>query len=594
MANQNINNYFGQFFLNNPIIGWSIDSIEEVREVVGEDVYDGQIEDFKRDVYDKGIGQILFESGIKFDLGGQTEKSRIITTDNPQGIFDFSLASKGLFRVQEFFSPDLFKEKRHLFFEYDLPLGVVPVQMINERVVGGEKKYVFTDSDGKDYYCIKQQKGTAAIAQGIQGAKLKFATKTKKVYLKFKRSGGKVNYVEIYSMFHYQGTYGELGYALRHIPALMVCEYFESIGVKTRFYPTRYVRKRDNMQLRKIDTVSGALLPMYQEAEQNGLTTRVRNDWVIFQPILAKEYGQEVDYLRCLGTAPNSPARIYEAVAEMAQERDMLDAYTPYGAPSTEAINYREAFERFKNKSQIYVEQGLFNGKEVTPECQIYHISASLNESGGEILNRFTGFAQVYREEKNQPRINGEVQLVSWLISNSVCAKKAMEFWIRIMAFKMRDYIALLVTKEPIKEMKKIAKNIQDEVDNLCNFYKTFKFNDAYEFAFTTLFLNKTLKTILLQEKMNFVIGQEFTIENPDVQNQISDRGSYYGLGDVKLTEKRLFIPKIRAKQYIEALINEATIFAEGAYFPTPPEQVERLDNLVERLLDELQKADLD
>ena len=594
MANQNINNYYGQFFRYYPIIGWSFDSIDEVRKVVGDRVYDGQIEEYKRTVFDEGLGRILFESGIKFDLGGQTEKSRIVTTDIPQGVFDFSLASKGLFRVQEFFSPDLFKEKRNIFSEYDLPLGVVPVQMINEVVVSGEKKYVFTDSDGKDYYCIKQQKGTAAIAQGIRGAKLKFATKTKKVYLKFKRLGGRVNYVEIYSMFHYQSGYGELGYALRHIPALMVCQYFESIGIKTRFYPTRYVRKGENISLRKTDTISGALLPMYEESEKNQLNTRSHRNWIIFQPILAKEYGQDVDYLRCLATAPNKPARIYNAIAEEAEQRDMLDIFTPYGSPSTEAINYREAFERFKNKSQIYIEKGLFNGKEVTPECQIYHISASLNESGEDILKKFASFATFYYEEKNNSRIYGEVQLISWVVSESVCAKKAMEFWIRIMALKMRDYIALLVTKEPIKEMKKIAKNIQDEIDNFYNFFKTVKFKDGWEFAFSATFLDSTIKTILQKEKMNFSKGQKFILENPDVQRQPSQDAINAGLRNAILTGKELYIPKIKAKQYIESLINEATIFAEGAFFPTPKEDIEKLDNLVERLLDELQKADLD
>lgn len=586
MANQSPNNVYGGFFRNIAIVGWSFDSLEEIRQIVGDAVYDQQIENYKVNFYDKGISKILFDCGIKFDLGGQTEKTRIITTDNPQGIFDFSLASKGLFRVQEFFSPDLFKEKRNIFSEYDLPLGVVPVQMINERVVGGEKKYVFTDSDGKDYYCIKQQKGTAAIAQGVQGAKLKFATKTKKVYLKFKRSGGKVNYVEIYSIFHWGSDYGQLGYALRHIPALMVCEYFESIGIKTRFYPTRYVRMKDEGNtLREKDSVTNAKLPMAEDAIISGKGLRVlSNDWIIVQPILAKEYGQEVDFLRCLAIAPRGETSIYVAIAEQAQLRDMIYDKNPFGQPKTTALNYREAFERYKNKYQIYVENGLFKGKEVTPECQILHASDSLALDGSRILSKFDNYA------KHLDYQGEESQRIAELVSNNVYAKKIIEFWIRIMAFKMRDYIALLVTKEPIKEMKKIVQNAQNEVDSFMNFFRNATFKDEYEFSFVGEFLQFEVRDILRHEKMagGWTVST-FRIKNPNPLNYPSPNWLMAHHNDVEIS-----VPQIQGKAYIEELINEATIFADGGYFATPPEEIERLDNLVERLLDELQKADLE
>jgi len=586
MANQSPNNVYGGFFRNKAIVGWSFDSLEEIRQIVGDDVYDQQVENYKVGVYDSGVSKILFDCGIKFDLGGQTEKTRIITTDNPQGIFDFSLASKGLFRVQEFFSPDLFKEKRDLFSEYDLPLGVVPVQMINEKVVGGEKKYVFTDSDGKDYYCIKQQKGTAAIAQGIQGAKLKFATKTKKVYLKFKRSGGKVNYVEIYSIFHWGSEYGQLGYALRHIPALMVCEYFESIGIKTRFYPTRYVKMDDERNtLRERDSITNAKLPMAEEAKLSGNGIRVSdNDWIIVQPILAKEYGQEVDFLKCLAIAPSGETNIYEAIAKEAQLRDMKYAKRPFGNPSTTALNYREAFERYKNKYQIYVENGLFKGKEVTPECQILHASDSLALDGSRILHKFGEFAY------HLGYSGSESERIAELVSNNLYAKKMIEFWIRIMALKMRDYIALLVTKEPIKEMKKIVQNAQNEVESFYNFFRNATFQDAYEFSFVSEFLRFEVKDIMNHEKMAwYAYVGKYNLKNPNpLSNPVGNWIS------AEHDEVEIYVPKIPGKSYIEELINEATIFADGGYFATPPEQVEKLDNLVEMLLDELQKADLD
>jgi hypothetical protein len=195
-----------------PIVGWSFDDQEALIKAIadyegnradwGQRTYDDEITTYRRYFYDSNFKKVLFDFGLKFQLGGSKDKSRIITTDKPQGIFDFSLASKGLYRVPEYYSEKLAKDKPNRFAEYETLSGIVPPNFVQQRNILGIRQFYFIDEDGTEYVCQQYQKGTVAIKDNVKGAKLKFATNTKKVYLKFKRQGGKVNYVEIYSLFY--------------------------------------------------------------------------------------------------------------------------------------------------------------------------------------------------------------------------------------------------------------------------------------------------------------------------------------------------------------------------------------------------------
>ena len=71
----------------------------------------------------------------------------------------------------------------------------------------------------------------------------------------------------------------------------MVCQYFESLGIKCRFYPTRFVVFSSDHTIREKDLLTDATLPMYNI--RNFLTERF--DYLTVQPFLAKEYGEEFD-----------------------------------------------------------------------------------------------------------------------------------------------------------------------------------------------------------------------------------------------------------------------------------------------------------
>jgi hypothetical protein len=119
--------------------------------------------------------------------------------------------------------------------------GIVPNILVEFILIGGENKYFYKDDNGVEYPCEKRVKGQTAIDRKVPNAKLEYKSKTKKVFQTYKRKGGKVKYVEIYSLFYYSRLNNDLQFAIRHLPAMMVAEYLESIGIKTRIYMTRFV-----------------------------------------------------------------------------------------------------------------------------------------------------------------------------------------------------------------------------------------------------------------------------------------------------------------------------------------------------------------
>lgn len=546
-----------------PIVGWSFDDQEKLIKAIkeyaddgritptdadyGQKAYDSEISDYKRDFYDSTFKKVLFDFGLKFQLGGSKDKSRIITTDKPQGIFDFSLASKGLYRVPEYYSEKLAKEKPNRFAEYGTLSGVVPPNFVQQRSILGIRQFYFIDEDKIEYVCQQYQKGTVAIKDNVKGAKLQFATTTKKVYLKFKRVGGKVNYVEIYSLFYYTSVSGSEGYALRHLPAIMVCQYFESLGIKCRFYPTRFVVFSSDHTIREKDLLTDATLPMYNI--RNSLTQDY--SYLTVQPFLAKEYGEEFDPAIALAISQGSSGTIYDNVIREAQKHDLVSGYYPTGGnPDWQEIDYRVGFERYKNKYQEYVKAGIFKGKEVRPEAQILFHSMSIK------------YYQYYIKNEAQ-NIFGNRE-IDQIINDSPYYGKFIEWWMNFCAMKLRDYILLLNTKEPRKEIEFIAKEMKNFLSEYV-YYVNNKTITADDKRFRDRAIFRYMGPICSQEYLSLnetITGGIITI-NPDI------------------------------KGYISNLINDVAIYAEQEPFPTPAEQIEKMDLLAENLYNELERVNI-
>lgn len=538
-----------------PLVGWSYDDQESLIKAIedysgsnGQKLYDREITDYTNGFYDSVFKKVLFDFGLKFQLGGAKDKSRIITTDKPQGIFDFSLASKGLYRVPEYYSEKLANEKPNRFEEYGTLSGVIPPNFVQQRIVLGMRQFYFVDEDQKEYVCQQYQKGTVAIKENEQGAKLKFATNTKKVYLKFKRQGGKVNYVEIYSLFYYTSVSGNEGFALRHLPAILVCQYFESIGIKCRFYPTRFVLFSNTFTIREKDLLTDAILPMYNI--RNSLTEK--DNYLTVQPFLAKEYGEEFKPEIALAISQQSAGQIYSTVIRDAQRHDVeAYSYPTGGNPDWEEIDYRVGFERYKNKYQEYVKAGIFKGKEVRPEAQILFHSMSIKYYQNDFRYEVMGNYGYYD--------------LAEIIKKSQYVGKFVEWWMNFCARKLRDYILLLNTKEPRKEMEFIAKEMKNSLEDYI------------------LYVNNEAKSSEDKKFQKWIIGNIGSITKSEyltLNELVGAKGSNI-----------IIDPDIRG--YISNLINDVAIYAENEPFPTPQEQIEKMDLLAENLYNELERINI-
>jgi hypothetical protein len=451
----------------------------------------------------------------------------------------------GMYKVPEYYSQKLAKEFPDKFKEFELPSGVVPPDLITQSVLpNGENEYVYID-DGINFDCIIQQKGTAAIEQKIKGATKKYATTNKKVYLTFKRNKGKVKYVEIYSLFYYASLNGNIGFAVRHIPALMVTDYLESIGVKTRFYMTRFVKLEDqNLELKEF-TDNNIELPLYKDAPR-----KINKENLFIQPIIAKEFGEDFDKALALSISQVDNQELYEIMAKFALSKEVLGAVTTrngqkqfttpfiYGDPSGTQETYREGFERYRNKYQEYVKLGLFKSKEVLPQAMIFFhdivIAENFSDFEENIINFFTKFD--WSTSKAQVLIDNDVN-------------PFFVWWMRLSANGIKHKIDLINSNELKKDLISIEQ-------------------DLYRF----------------KSELKEIVDNTPRPSNNNFINSSQPLFEYYNkFGNELLNKYEITNDKgeITFKKYITNITTEITTYAEGIFFETPKDRQETMNNLL-------------
>jgi len=202
------------------------------------------IEDLNKGFYGRYIEQELLDNVVlafdeilaDIDMGGSFKKSKLIITDRTQGIFDFGLASLGLFSEKEFYSEKL-AEDSPLEFPNE-PKGVVPPLFVTLNQLN-DYWYV-SNVTGKKYKMTQQEKGTQeAIYDGYSPNEIpikykSFKTKQKKSYLMFKKEGGKTKMVDLYVPMGGLSEMTPSGMLQRSLPLFMAARFFESVGIRTR------------------------------------------------------------------------------------------------------------------------------------------------------------------------------------------------------------------------------------------------------------------------------------------------------------------------------------------------------------------------
>jgi hypothetical protein len=556
------------------LYGWALDSLDEFRDYVNQNSgidFDNYVNDYKSAVYDQELSK-LFEGGaVNFNLGGENDKSRLEFTDRPIGVFDFSAASQQLFRVHEFYSDKLRLEQPALFASYDVPDGVVPNYFVDKITIQGVNNFVYKDAKtGTDYICVRRQKGltklieqqpnlqtkiqegTGLIIPANPTNKVKFASKTKKPYLKYKRQGGKVRYVEIYSAHYYTRMTNNFQFAVRHIPVLMAAEYLEKMGTLTKIYATRFVipdyqggRKPSIPEPLEKDKLTNIGLPLYSEWVKIGKLPR---EAYVVMPMCVKEYGAEINKERFFAVSSQSFSKLYDAAFDNMNyhevEKNKLHAY---GNPNWSEPQYQEAFERFRQKFQRYSDKGIWKAKEIVPQGMIYFHDLVLNMN---FYNHTKPIVNAFADAK------GNVLPMHDLIRNNPSVNKWFETWMRISAFTIKDKFDIFNTNKPTKVYRDIIKHQQSVVQEI-EFMIKVEQNDEFKKYLTDKFL-----PMVLQPTVYYSDGS------------IDEAG--YSYSD--------------SVNYITQKINEMTIYAAKGIFATPDEQIEKRNEIAERLYDELTK----
>jgi hypothetical protein len=201
------------------------------------------------------------------NLAGSFKKDRIKVTSDERGIFDFSLASQGLYRPIEFYSEDFAKSGGEEFVARLLPSGVIPPEFVDREENAFGYFYTYTDPKGKKFGCERRQIGTTDVFntfsnkcllkkndQGIvlpyhlddqekvfngEGThRLKYATNSKNVYLLFDRQEESTKYVDIFIPVNYLGVTDGCRIANALIP-ILISSSLEEFGIKTRISAVR-------------------------------------------------------------------------------------------------------------------------------------------------------------------------------------------------------------------------------------------------------------------------------------------------------------------------------------------------------------------
>jgi|688.fasta_scaffold00412_38 hypothetical protein len=535
-----------------PVFCWAYDTPEAWQDAFGKDLYKDRIKDYSK-VYDAEIAPILFEMGMKFNLGGEQDKSRLETTSRPIGVFDFSLASKGLYRVQEYYSQELAIDHPNLFDTFELPSGIVPPNLVDNITIGGVKNFVY-NHNGKMYVLDKRQKGTTAINDGEKDAKLKFATSTKDVYLKFKRVGGKVKYAEIYSLFYYTSLDGNDEFAIRHLPALMTAEYFESMGIKTRVYMTRFCNPEETGTLRQNDLLTNAELPMYTQQVNYSGSSRF-DDEIIFAPIIVKDFGQELDWKSCLVVSQNDSHAIYDGVVKN-MLRNEIDGriISPYGSPDQTQERYLEAFARYKEKYQLYVKAGIWKSKEIQEDSQLLFHSQSIRRHLSDVRD------SMQRAYSN----NNKNQVRRWkdILEGSVVARTFFEWWMKTAAGRCRDTLMIMNAKEPRKEMQKVIDELKARIDDI---------NSYLLIVVPQTYATNNAKNDLEKEIARIIVQNDFVKEILQSEGLMMDFNGEY-----------------KYETYLNRIITDATTYASNPLFATDDDTIERLNERADLLYNDI------
>ena len=477
--------------------------------------YETQVERYE---LDRMVNEKIYENvpklekGLEFfdkllvetDMGGAFKKSRLKITDDNRGIFDFGLASQGLFRAIEYYSKELEIESPDEFEQ--TVAGIVPDKFVITKKIFNTTSFYYKSKSGKEYELTQQQEGTKEMLELNPNAllkktktgllytepttfldpvtkkkfSLKFKTKNKKSYLMFEKKGGKAKMVEIYFPIH--GTV-----YLEHIlPLLLVAKYLKQAGVMTRIN----------------------ILRMYHE----------RSRLFVMYGYPIKDYGEEIDFNEIALNGVDG--RWWEAVRVMVRSlNDMEEAkkvqsfgnkpnsknmtfYAGQGQSAGDHSDYVEVFSRYRNWYMDQIKQSLIPPLRIDKKLilfgGVFGGSGSFEDMKEDIIKEFfrvldTVDFQFNKAEQTCKRIYKRTvtdklaEYYTELKSKSLTVQQiAEEMKIKKddLIYDFKTYVRNLLTstysypvggvyEEPLESAKKLDEEFDEKIQDLNKFLKT-------------------------------------------------------------------------------------------------------------------------
>ena len=272
-----------------PSLKDAYDELSDLRNKTNLDRFENKAKDFFFNSWAKTFESVVDKANTKSDtttqfekiaddfvsnardlinIGGSIKKGKLKITDDKKGIFDFSLASLGLYRPLEFYCQEFVDEiesgkRKNIFENTKEPIGVIPPN----NVIKKDGDFVFKQQGLPALKCERRQKGTTSVflnyddkcflkndKQGLvlpyknespnkvfnggDLAKLKYASSNKKSYLIFEKPSDSAKYVDIFIPCNFTGSSDEARY-LMVMPHLLIAIILEEFGIKTRILGNR-------------------------------------------------------------------------------------------------------------------------------------------------------------------------------------------------------------------------------------------------------------------------------------------------------------------------------------------------------------------
>ena len=359
----------------------------------------------KSNIETKDITKNILENIKSFiQLGGLYANDRLIVTQDKRGMFDFGLASLGLYRPIEFFSSELLKDIKNGVQKnqyLNLVDGVVDAKDVIKNTFGGGNIFVYKLGK-KSYKCEKRQKGTTnvynkyfsecelkpnsdgliitynknsnKVFNGKGKDKLKYASSNKKSYLIYNKKDDNVKYVDLFMPVNYIGS-TDSTMAMAMLPLYLIAGALEEYGVQTRISAMRIGSDANTL------INSSIALKNYEESSTMSFD-RIFN-------ILAKQNmsGNYFAFFKIMGSNEGVQAK---------STGDLSSSFSEVSYWKKDYMN--QQMQRYKNWAKANKDKDYFNSKVTNPNFQFaVNTVQSLPNCSGKVVTTESIFSNLHR-----------------------------------------------------------------------------------------------------------------------------------------------------------------------------------------------------